>query len=155
MVATAVSNERETKTMKTEIHLVRSYPHARAKVWRALTDPALLEKWLMRPEGFAPEVGTRFRLVAKPQPGWRGFVDCEVLAIDPERQLTFSWVGKEGQRPMMVTFSLEDDGDGTRFTLDHVGFEGLSGWLLARIMMGPGWKKMMAKKLAAVLDVAQ
>jgi uncharacterized protein YndB with AHSA1/START domain len=143
---------REEKRMKTEIHLTRTYPHPRAKVWRALTDPLVMEKWLMRPENFEPKVGARFRLVAKPQPGWRGFVDCEVLAVDPERQITFSWMGDEKGKPMMVTFSLEDDGSGTRFTLDHVGFEGLSGWLLARLMMGPGWKKKMMAKLAEVLE---
>jgi uncharacterized protein YndB with AHSA1/START domain len=138
--------------MKTEIHLTRTYPHPRAKVWRAITEPALMAQWLMKPEGFSPVVGARFRLVAKPQPGWRGYVDCEVLEVVPERRLVLSWVGDEGRKPMMVTFSMDDDGAGTRFSLDHVGFEGLSGWLLARLMMGPGWKKMMAKRLPGVLD---
>lgn len=151
MVATTTTNERKG-AMKTEIHLTRAYPHPRSKVWRAITEPALVEKWLMRPEGLSPTVGTKFKLVAKPQPGWRGFVECEVLEVVHERRFVFSWVGDEKKKSMVVTFSLEDDGEGTRFTLDHTGFEGVSGWLLARLMMGPGWKKMMAKRLARVLS---
>lgn len=137
--------------MKTEIHLTRTYPHPRAKVWRAITEPALVEKWLMRPDGLAPVVGTKFKLIAKPQPGWRGFVECEVLEVVHERRFAFSWIGNEKQRPMIVTFTLDDDGDGTRFTLDHTGFEGVSGWFLAKLMMGPGWKKMLATRLVRVL----
>jgi uncharacterized protein YndB with AHSA1/START domain len=129
-------------------------PHPHAKVWRAITEPPLMERWLMRPEGFAPVVGTRFKLVAKPQPGWRGYVDCEVLEVVPERRLCFSWVGDENRAPMTVTFSLDDDGPHTRFRLQHVGFEGLSGWFLAKLMMGPGWKKKLAQGLSAALDQA-
>jgi uncharacterized protein YndB with AHSA1/START domain len=151
MVATTTKEQKSA--MKTEIHVTRTYPHPRAKVWRAITEPALVEKWLMRPEGLAPVVGTKFKLVAKPQPGWRGFVECEVLEVVHGRRFVFSWLGDEKGPNMVVTFSLEDedDGVGTRFTLDHTGFEGVSGWLLAKLMMGPGWKKMMTKRLGAVL----
>jgi len=34
-----------------------------------------------RPEGFAPVAGTKFRLLARPKPGWSGVVDCEVLEV--------------------------------------------------------------------------
>jgi uncharacterized protein YndB with AHSA1/START domain len=64
-----------------DIRIVRDYPHPPSKVWRVLTDPALIALWMMRPEGFAPIVGTKFKLVAKPQPGWRGFVECEVTEV--------------------------------------------------------------------------
>src|ERR1700689_2427527 len=62
-----------------EIHIVRDYPHPPAKVWRAVTDPALVPLWTVtgaggRPEGFAPVVGTKFRLLARPKPGWRAGV---------------------------------------------------------------------------------
>jgi uncharacterized protein YndB with AHSA1/START domain len=70
------------------IHREVSYPHPRERVWRAITDPVLIEKWLMRPEGFAPVVGTRFILRAQgPQRGWRGFVECEVLAVEGATEL--------------------------------------------------------------------
>jgi len=60
-----------------DIRIVRDYPHPPAKVWRAVTGPALIPLWTAtgaggRPEGFTPAVGSKFRLVAKPKPGWRG-----------------------------------------------------------------------------------
>src|ERR1700689_945838 len=67
-----------------EIHIVRDYPHPPAKVWRAVTDPALVPLWTVtgaggRPEGVAPVVGTKFRLLAKPKPRWSGAVAGELL----------------------------------------------------------------------------
>ncbi len=154
MASTTSSTTPREAWIKAEIDLTRTYPHPRSKVWRAITEPALMQQWLMRPEGFTLNVGTRFKLVAKPQPGWRGYVDCEVLEVVHERRLRFSWVGDEHRAPMMVTFSLDDAGAHTTFRLQHAAFEGLSGWFLAKLMMGPGWKKMLAQRLPAALDAA-
>lgn len=139
--------------MITNIHREVTYPHARAKVWRALTDPTLMAKWIMKPEGFAPVVGTRFKLSADgPQRGWRGWVACEVLVVDEPNLLSYSWVGDDRHPPLTCTFRLSDDGaGGTRLVLDHTGFEGIGGFLLAKMMMGPGWSKMLQKRLLAVV----
>jgi uncharacterized protein YndB with AHSA1/START domain len=134
-----------------DIRIVRDYPHARRKVWRALTDPALMALWMMRPEGFEPVVGTRFKLVAKPEPGWRGFVECEVLEAREPSRLRYSWVGDEKRPPMEVTYSLEPHGSGTRLTFLHTGFAGVGGFILAKLMMGPGWKKMLGVRVPEVL----
>jgi len=134
-----------------EIHIVREYPHPPAKVWRALTEPKLMALWMMRPEGFAPIVGTRFKLMAKPQPGWRGFVECEVLEVRENQLLRYSWVGNEKQTPMEVSYAIEPHAGGTRLTFDHVGFHGIGGFVLAKLMMGPGWRKMLGKAIPAVL----
>ena len=137
---------------RTGIHREITYPHPRAKVWRALIEPELLARWLMRPDGFAPVIGTRFVLRADgPQRGWRGFVECEVLEVEPQRRMSWSWVGDPNDPPLVVTFTLHDDPGGTRFVLDHDGFAGVGGWLLARLVLGPGWSRMLGRRLAAVL----
>ena len=46
-----------------DIRIERDYPHPPAKVWRAVTDPALIPLWTAtgqggRPEGFSTTVGT-------------------------------------------------------------------------------------------------
>ena len=46
--------------------------------------------------GLRARVGTRFRFVAKPKPGWSGIVDCEVLEVREPSLLRYSWVGDEG-----------------------------------------------------------
>ena len=137
--------------MTTEIRLVHEYAHPRRKVWRALTDPALLALWMMRPEGFAPVVGTRFKLIAKPLPGWRGFVECEVLEVREAEVLRYAWVGDPARPPMEVTWTLADTAAGTRLTFLQTGFKGLGGFMLARLMMGPGWRGMLGKAIPRVL----
>ena len=115
-----------------DIHIVRDYPHPPAKVWRAVTDPDLIPLWTAtgqggRPVGFAPVPGTRFQLVAKPVPGWRGIVYCEVLEVREPSLLRFSWAGEVGGKPTYVSYRIEPHGGGTRFTYDHTGFTGVGG----------------------------
>jgi len=140
------------RLLDSNIRLERLYPHPRAKVWMALTDPRLIAAWLMRPDGFEPRVGCKFRLTAKPMPGWRGYVDCEVTALEEERLLQYTWAGDESGKVLTVTWTLEDAADGTRLRLAHEGFQGVGGFVLAKMMMGPGWKKMMARHLPSVLE---
>lgn len=134
-----------------DIRIVRDYPHSPAKVWRALTDPELIALWGMRPEGFAPVVGNKFKLVAKPQPGWRGFVECEVLEARAPSVFRYSWLGNEGDDLMEVSWKLEPRAGGTRITFRHTGFKGVGGFMLAKFIMGPGWRKMMGEAFPAVL----
>lgn len=138
------------------IHIVNEYPHPPAKVWRALTDPALIPLWTSkglgaRPEGFSTEVGTKFRFVAKPQPFWRGFVECEVLEVRAPSLLRYSWVGDEGDEATLVTYQLDPRGAGTRFTFDHTGFTGVGGFIMSRTLRHVR-RKMLDVGLPAVLD---
>ena len=133
------------------VRIVRDYPHAPQKVWRALTDPALIALWAMRPEGFQPVVGNRFKLVAKPQPGWRGFVDCEVLEAREPAVLRYSWKGDDAGDTTIVTYTLSPHQGGTRLVFEHTGFRGFGGFMLAKFMLGPGWKKMIVNAIPAVL----
>jgi uncharacterized protein YndB with AHSA1/START domain len=139
-----------------EIHIVRDYPHSPAKVWRAVTDPDLVPLWTAtgqggRLVGFEPTVGNRFQLVAKPMPGWRGIVDCEVLEVRELSLLRYTWVGTEGQAPTYVTYRIEPLAEGTRFTFEHTGFTGVGGFAMARLL-GSVRTKMLTVGLAAVLD---
>jgi uncharacterized protein YndB with AHSA1/START domain len=139
------------------IRIVRDYPHPPAKVWRVLTDPALIPRWTStgaggRPEGFAPVAGTKFRFIAKPKPGWNGVVDCEVLEVDEPRLLRYSWAdGNGGGDPTQVSYLLAPHGAGTRFTYEHTGFTGVGGLFMARLL-GRVRTKMLTVGLPAVLD---
>ncbi len=139
------------------IRIVRDYPHPPAKVWRAVTDPALIPLWTAtgaggRTEGFAPAVGTKFRLVAKPKPGWNGVVDCEVLEVSEPSLLRYSWAGGDGRGDVTeVAYRLEPRAGGTRFTYEHTGFTGPGGLFMARLL-GRVRRKMLTVGLPAVLD---
>jgi uncharacterized protein YndB with AHSA1/START domain len=140
-----------------EIRIVSDYPHPPEKVWRALTDPALIPLWTStgaggRPEGFDPVAGTKFRFIAKPKPGWNGIVDCEVLEADEPRLLRYSWVdGNGGGDVTQVAYRLEPRVGGTRFIYEHTGFTGVGGLFMARLL-GRVRRKMLSEGLPAVLD---
>jgi uncharacterized protein YndB with AHSA1/START domain len=139
-----------------EIRIAVDYPHSTAKVWRALTDPALIPLWTStgaggRPEGFAPVAGTKFRLIAAPKPGWNGIVDCEVLEVDEPRLLRYSWVDGNGGEVTLVAYRLEPHAGGTRFTYEHTGFTGVGGIFMAQLL-GHVRRKMLRVGLPAVLD---
>lgn len=134
------------------IHLEREYPHPVERVWEAIATSRGLAAWLM-PNDFEPRLGHRFVLRAKKQPGWRGYVECEVLEIVAGRRLVYSWKGDEKQTPSTVRWTLEPTPSGTRLVLDHEGFEGVGGYL-QKLMMQGGWKgKLLGKTLPAALEV--
>jgi uncharacterized protein YndB with AHSA1/START domain len=134
----------------TEIRVVRDYRHAPAKVWRALTDPALMALWGMRPEGFAPEPGTRFRLVGAANRAWRGWVECAVLEVVVRQKLRFSWDDDGRGKTTYVTYSIEPHAGGTRLVFEHTGFTGIGGFVYAKALMTPGMKKVLGRTLPAV-----
>jgi uncharacterized protein YndB with AHSA1/START domain len=139
-----------------EIRIVVDYPHPTARVWRALTDPELVERWTVtgrsgRPVGLVPKVGTKFQLIGKPVPGWRGIVDCEVLEVNEPGLLRYSWRGEENGKATIVTYRIEPRPDGTRFIFEHTGFTGLGGFFMAKIL-GAVRTKMLSVGLPAVLD---
>jgi uncharacterized protein YndB with AHSA1/START domain len=89
-------------------------------VWRALTEPELLSKWLLPVLDFKLAPGAAFRFQAPPQPGWDGAVQCELLSLEPGRKLSYRWV--VGPLDTVVTFSLAPSGPGSRLTVVQSGF---------------------------------
>ena len=51
-----------------------------------------MSAWLMEND-IVPEVGRRFTFRSRPMGDWDGTVACEVLAVRPQRLLSYSWRG--------------------------------------------------------------
>jgi uncharacterized protein YndB with AHSA1/START domain len=97
--------------------------HAPEKVWRALTDPALLAEWLLPAVGFDLTPGAQFAFKTDPHPGWDGTVECRVVEIDAYRKLSYTWaVGPMGL-DTIVTFVLAPTASGTRLSVVQSGFK--------------------------------
>lgn len=105
-----------TKTTAATRSLVieREMPHPPEKIWRALTQGPLIEEWLMKND-FQPVVGHRFNLRAD----W-GVVDCQVLAVEPNKTLSYTWAayGLES----VVIWTLTPTSTGTHLRMEQSGF---------------------------------
>ena len=95
--------------------------HLPEKVWRALTDPALLAEWLLPVVDLKLEPGAAFTFRRPPLPGWDGIVNCRILEIDAPRKLSYTWV--VGDMDTVVTFTLTPTASGTRLSLVQSGFK--------------------------------
>ena len=95
------------------------------QVWRALTEPRLLARWLA-PNDMRATPGARFSLAPDGVIGTAP-IDCEVLEAEPHRRLSYRW-RSEGQGgadalDTVVTWILDPTPDGgTRLRLVHEGF---------------------------------
>jgi tRNA-Thr(GGU) m(6)t(6)A37 methyltransferase TsaA len=103
----------------------RVMPHPPEKVWRALTQGALIEEWLMKND-FQPVVGHRFSFRTAPMPHWNGVVDCEVLLVEPNRRLSYRWntAGDQAGSGLrtIVTWTLTPATGGTHVRMEQSGF---------------------------------
>jgi uncharacterized protein YndB with AHSA1/START domain len=97
----------------------REMPHPPEKIWRALTEGSLMEEWLMKND-FQPLVGHRFQFRATPVPNWNGVIEGEVLAVEPNARLSYSW-GSLGMETT-VTWTLTPTASGTNLRMEQSGF---------------------------------
>lgn len=95
--------------------------HAPEKVWRALTDPALVSEWLLPVVDLELQPGAEFVFKAPPLPEWDGVVNCRVIEIEANRTLSYNWV--VGDIDTIVTFTLTPTASGTRLSLVQSGFK--------------------------------
>jgi uncharacterized protein YndB with AHSA1/START domain len=96
-------------------------PHAPQKVWRALTDPALLAEWLLPVFDLKLEPGASFTYKTQPYPGWDGVVNCRLLEIEEPRRISYTWGVPFLET--VVTFTLTPTASGTLLSLVQSGFK--------------------------------
>jgi uncharacterized protein YndB with AHSA1/START domain len=102
----------------------RQFPHSPEKLWRALTEGPLLEQWMMKND-FEPVAGRKFQFRADPMPNWNGIVDCQVLVVEPPKQLSYNWgVGDQttGGLQWVVVWTLTPAEGGTHVRMEQSGF---------------------------------
>ena len=128
----------ETRTVVVE----REIAQPAANIWKALTQSHLISEWLMNND-FSPEVGHKFQLRGE----WGGVMDCEVLAIEPERSLSYTW-DFANDDPLYalkstVTYTLTPTTTGTHMRVEQSGFH--PNQKQAYGGAHAGWKGFLAK----------
>jgi uncharacterized protein YndB with AHSA1/START domain len=110
-----------TATEVRSVVVEREFPYPPEKLWRALTQPHLIEEWLMKND-FEPVVGHNFNLRGE----WGGVLDCEVLAVETDRELSYTWNFTHDDAAYnlrsIVTFTLTPTHTGTRLRMEQSGF---------------------------------
>lgn len=107
----------ETRSVVVE----REFTFPPERLWRALTQPHLIEEWLMKND-FEPVVGHRFNLRGE----WGGVLNCEVLAVEPHKTLSYRWdfAHEDAAFDMksVVTFTLTPTPAGAHLRMEQSGF---------------------------------
>jgi len=106
-------------TITRSLVIERELPHPLEKVWRALTQGPLIQEWLMAND-FQPLVGHQFKFRSTPMPNWNGVIDCEVLAVEPNQKLSYSWSSLG--LVSVVVWSLVATSGGTLLRMEQSGF---------------------------------
>ncbi len=117
MTATDQTAPSQTESLSFEFDL----QHSPEKVWRALTDPALLAEWLLPVVDLKLEPGAEFIFKTQPYPGWDGTVNCRLVEIEANRKLSYTWTVPF--LDTVVTFTLTSTASGTRLSIVQSGFK--------------------------------
>ena len=108
-----------TGTATRTLVIERELSHPPEKIWRALTESPLIKEWLMDND-FQAVVGHSFKFRSTPVPNWNGIIDSQVLVIEPNKKLSYSWgaLGLES----VVLWTLVATSGGTLVRMEHSGF---------------------------------
>jgi uncharacterized protein YndB with AHSA1/START domain len=144
-------NDAATMVETREIVVDEVFPHAPEVVWKTLTTPELMGRWLMVPIGFEPAKGHHFTYQTKAAGAWDGVIHCEVLEATPNERLVYTWVGGDdanadyGSRlETVVTWTLTKVEGGVRVRLVHSGFRRLKNDFAFK-NMSEGWPKVLRR----------
>jgi uncharacterized protein YndB with AHSA1/START domain len=135
-----------------EIVVDEVFPHTPEVVWKTLTIPELMGRWLgMTPSGFEPTEGKRFTYQTSPAGEWDGVIRCQVLEATPNERLVYTWTGGHdanagyGSRlETLVTWTLTKVDSGTRLRLVHSGFRTPKNDSAFK-NMSEGWPKVLQR----------
>ncbi|QQG50203.1 MAG: SRPBCC domain-containing protein [Candidatus Berkelbacteria bacterium] len=97
-----------------EIHLTVTINAPITAVWKALTDPAEIDKWEGGPAIMDEKVGSRFEF-------WGGEIHGTNTIVVPKKKLVQDWEYGDWPSPSTVVFELFEEGDVTRVELTQTG----------------------------------
>ncbi|MEK7113059.1 MAG: SRPBCC domain-containing protein [Patescibacteria group bacterium] len=110
------------------------------KVWEALVDPKVIEKWGGGPAKMSDKEGDAFSL-------WGGDIWGKNKKVVPEKMLVQEWYGGDWKEPSIVTFTLSDQGGRTLLSLVHGNLPD-AGWE----EFADGWKEYYCGPLKELVE---
>jgi len=131
------------------------FPHTAEVVWKTLTTPELMGRWLMAPTGFEPTKGNQFTYQTTPAGEWDGVIHCQVLEVIRNKRLVHTWsagheanTGYGSRLETVVIWTLIEVDGGVRVRMVHSGFRTPTNDFAFR-NMSEGWPKVV-QSVAAI-----
>ena len=126
------------------------------RVWRFLTEPEHVAHWLgcMR---YKKVIGHVFYMQQdaskREQDDIEGATHCEILKLEEPRRFAFSWY-LPSTPATEVQITLEPDGENTRVTLTHRGWDQFDAEAIRQIRdaLAGGWKSFVLPGLKRVVE---
>ncbi|HYT16218.1 MAG TPA: SRPBCC domain-containing protein [Burkholderiales bacterium] len=144
-----------TKTQeRPSLSIVRKLDAAPGEVWRAITEPEMLKRWMAPSDDFKIpvaeaelRVGGRYHIIMNAPDGQVHDVSGVYREIVPNKKLVYTWAWKSTpERESVVTIELRAAGGGTELTLKHEQFADAE----ARDRHQQGWMGCLARLESAV-----
>ena len=111
------------------------------KVWQALTDPKIIEKWGGGPVKMSDHAGAKFSL-------WGGDIHGTNTKVINNKLLEQDWFsGSKWEKPSKVSFHLKQEDDVTEIELTHTDIPGEDAKDIAQ-----GWKDYYLGPLKNLLE---
>jgi uncharacterized protein YndB with AHSA1/START domain len=93
-------------------------------VWRIITEPDQIVRWFSDEAEFDLRPGGEGRLVFRGGDSYQ----LQIETVEPPRRFAFRWVQPQGsvvrsENSMLVEFTLQPEGDGTRLRVVESGFD--------------------------------
>jgi uncharacterized protein YndB with AHSA1/START domain len=121
-----------------------------SEVWAAWTTDAGIRSFLGADSRIEARVDGPYEIYfsSDAKPGERGSEGCRVLAVTPERRLTFEWnapptIPTIRPKHHVVQVSLESEGSGTRVRLDALGYGAGPEWAKTRDYFDKAWGSVL------------
>ena len=106
--------------MTTDIAIQMKIDASIEKIWKALTDSALLSEWTWK-TNFVPIVGYKIEFQAIPTEWWDGVIRGNVLKVEKPHLLSYTW--DSAGESTIVTFHLKKDSERkTQLFFEQSGF---------------------------------
>lgn len=122
-------NDAAVKLCTQEIVVDEVFPHSPETIWKALTNGALMGRWLMPPTGFEAVKGNRFTFQTTPAGEWDGRIRCQIIEVVANQRLAYSWqgghetnIGYGSKLDTIVTWTRAKASGGTHVRIVHSGF---------------------------------
>ena len=123
------------------------------KVWKALTDPAKVEAWMLMETTFLPQKDKNFTFKAEPNENWDGIFKCIVKEIVENKKLVYTWDTGFINAETIVSFELKEIGKQTELTLTHSGWEKLAAnQQQTKDAHSEGWDIRFVQKLKELVE---